>query len=340
MENVLSSLTIRKILEEIEPKIKGKYLGKVQQLNKGIYRFRFSPGSTDLIIEPGKRINITKYRMQAPKKPSQASMILRKHLPNTKLKEIHQVGFDRVVEMNFTNGKAVVVELFGDGNLILLDEDRKIIYAHRRGSWKDRELKKGKEYSYPPSDIKNPFEVDLETFKESLEDQKIVVNLAINLGLGGSFAEEICSFAGVDKKKKDLNEDEIESIYSAMKNRIESDKKPVKQNGEIRPFAFEGEVEEHYDSLNQAVDENYSEKIEKQTENGELERLKKRLHHQKEAIQRFEKNIGKAREKGDLIYKNYDKVSKAIELFKKGKKEELEELGVTIEDGKLVMDLE
>lgn len=108
MESALSSLTIKKLLPEIREEIKGKYLNKVQQIDEDTYRFRFSPGSKDLLIEPGKRINITNYRLKAPKKAKQSSMILRKHLSNSRLEEIEQFNFDRVVEMKFTNGKELI----------------------------------------------------------------------------------------------------------------------------------------------------------------------------------------------------------------------------------------
>ncbi len=346
MGSAISSLTIRKIIQEIKPKIEDKYLNKVQQLEKNLYRFRFSPGSKDLLIEPGKRLNITKYRLQAPKQATQASMIIRKHLENTKLEKINQKGFDRVVEMTFTNGNKVIAEIFGEGNLILTDKDKKIIYAHRRGEWKHRKIIKNAEYKYPPSDTNSFYQTDLEEFKKQLEekeeDKKIVVLLATDYGLGGKIAEHICKEANIDKNKKNLEETEIEKIYEKTKKTLEKEPKPVKQGEKINPFPLEGEIDEKYNSISQAIDENYTEKQEKTEKSKELKKLEKRLKHQKEAIKGFKEKIKENKKKGDLIYKNYDKVAKAIELFNKGKegREKLQELGVELKDGKIILELE
>jgi len=343
MESAISSLTIKKLIEEIKPKIEDKYLSKIQQLENNLYRIRFSPGSTDLLIEPGKRLNITKYRLKAPKEATQASMVLRKHLENTKLKEIKQKGFDRVVEMTFTNGKKLIAELFSEGNLILTDQDKKIIYAHRRGTWKHRKIIKNEEYKYPPSETQNPQELTLKRFKELLEsseDKKIVVNLAVDLGLGGKLAEHICKQAEIDKDEKELTDEEKKKIHKQIEQTLEKEIKPVKQENQINPFPLKAKIDQEYESLNQAIDENYTKKEEETTKSKELQKLEKRLEHQKQSIKQFKEKIEQNKEKGDLIYKNYDKVAKAVELFKKGKKEKLEELGIKVKNGKIKLNLE
>ncbi|GEM_PF-5809055 len=352
MESAISSLTLRKLIEEIKPEIEGKYLNKVQQLNKDLYRFRFNPKSKDLLIEPGKRMNITKYRIQAPKKAMQSSMVFRKHLSNTRLEEIKQIGFDRVVEMSFSNEKKVIAELFGDGNLILLNENQEIIYAHRRGEWKHRKIIKNSEYKYPPSDTENPYEITFKEFKESFKEKKdgkinigkkIVVNLAVDRGLGGNLAEYICKKSGVNKNKEEITEEEAKNIYESMIETLKKDSEPVKQNGEINPIPLKGEIEEKYESINQAVDENYTKEKDKKEEKGKkLKKLESRLEHQKRAIDNFKKQSKKEKKKGDMIYENYDKISKAVELFKSGKegREKLKKHGVKIKDGKIVLELD
>lgn len=341
MESTLSSLTIRKLLPEIKDEIEGKYLGKAQQLDKNLYRFRFSPGSIDLIIEPGKRINITDYRLKAPQKATQPSMILRKHLGNTKLEKIEQHGFDRILEMTFTNNKKMIIELFAEGNLVLTDEKNKIIFTHRTEEWKDREVRKGKEYKYPPSQLKNPFKIDIEQFKEALSGKNIVASIATNLGLGGDVAEEICRESKLNKKKEkeELTEEEIKQLYQAMEEVLKRERKTVKQKGKIRPYPLSGEIEEEYDSLNSAIDENYTEEEEPE-EPEDLIKLKKRLESQKKSIKEFKENSEKYKKKGDIIYKNYSEVGKAIQLFKEGKKDKLKkELDAEIENRKIKLDL-
>ena len=60
-----------------------------------------------------------------PSQPSQFAMVLRKHLNNSRLIEVKQLGFDRIISMIFEHGSGkleLIIELFRDGNVLLLDE--------------------------------------------------------------------------------------------------------------------------------------------------------------------------------------------------------------------------
>lgn len=269
-------------------------------------------------------------------------MVLRKHLPNTKLENIEQIDFDRVVKLNFTNGKKIIVELFANGNLILTDENNNIIYAQKTTKWKDREIKKDEKYQPPQSRLFNPFETNEEELKEALHGKKTVAALAANLGLGGAIAEKICTDAKIEKNKpaEELDEKEIKKLYKHMKKLLETDTKPVKQANRIRPIPLDEETQKIYDSLNQAIDEEYTQQKEEYKEPDKLIKLKKRLESQRKSIEKFKEKSEENKKKGDLIYKKYSQISKAIQLYRKGKIDKLKELGVSIEDGELVFNLD
>ena len=100
---------------------------------------------------------------EAPKRPSSFAMLLRKHLSSAKLATVKQAGFDRIIEFTFStkNGsKTLIVELFGkQGNLLFLDENRKIIMPFKREEYAARKLARAETYSLPPSEKKHPLEL-------------------------------------------------------------------------------------------------------------------------------------------------------------------------------------
>lgn len=343
MENAISGLTIRRLVEELEKEIKEKYLDKVQQVGKNTFKFKITPGPIDLLIEPGKRINITRYRIKAPSKPSQAAMIMRKQLSNQKIEEIEQLNFDRVVKITFTTGKKLLIELFGRGNIVITDEEDKITYVYNPQEMKEREVKKDKKYQPPTLKTINPLQLTPEKFKKEIKKSKNpFLMLTKRMGLGKTLTEEVYEKARLNENKEFTDKD-IEKLYKSLKEVINREKEPVKQEGEIRPFPIKGKVEEKYKSINEAIDENYEftgkKKEDKKTKK-ELEKLKNRLRNQKKAIKKFKDKVDENKKKGDLIYNNYGKISKAIKLYKKGKEEELEDIGATKERRKILLDLE
>ncbi|KXA90976.1 hypothetical protein AKJ63_02040, partial [candidate division MSBL1 archaeon SCGC-AAA259D18] len=131
MKNKLSSLDIKFCVGELK-EILGSWTGKIYEID-GTFLFKFEPPAEkrkDLIIEPGRRIHLTFMKHSTPKKPSSFAMLLRKHLTNSKLTEIKQPDMERIVQLKFerkAEGKILIAELFGSGNLILCDENREVI---------------------------------------------------------------------------------------------------------------------------------------------------------------------------------------------------------------------
>ena len=121
---------------ELQEIVGGK-VEKVYHYPPNEIRFKIhAKGRKDLVIEAGKRIHLTIFPRESPRFPSPFAMLLRKHLENCKIVSIKQHDFDRVVVIDFSNGKKVVVELFGRGNVLLANEILKLswTYVGVRGS--------------------------------------------------------------------------------------------------------------------------------------------------------------------------------------------------------------
>ncbi len=75
------------------------------------------------------------------------AMLLRKYFSGKKIQKIFQWGGNRIVVFSFPNG-FLVVELFGKGNIAVLDPDYRVIFTlqHQLGK---RTVVKGQKYPFP-----------------------------------------------------------------------------------------------------------------------------------------------------------------------------------------------
>lgn len=263
-------------------------------------------------MEIGKRLNLTEYSIKAPEKPSQLSILLRKHLENKRLEKIEQHEFDRVVVLDFSDYR-LILEFFSNGNMLLIDDKDKIILTFRHEEWKDRKLDRGETYRFPKGGL-NPHNISLSEFKKIFTERDAVRSLAKSLSFGGDYAEEICLLAGVEKNKVP-SEKEKEALFKAMEKMLKTGTEPVMQDHRLFPFPLSKfEVQKRYKTMNAAVDEFYPIKPESQ----KLKKLRKRLEEQIKAMDRFEKEAQENKRKGDLIYSHYQDIEKVLGK-KKGK---------------------
>jgi predicted ribosome quality control (RQC) complex YloA/Tae2 family protein len=315
MELRLSSFEIRALVEETSKEIEKAHLTKVQQIGKELFRLSFSTrsGKRDLLVEMGKRFNLTDYSMKAPEKPSQVAIVLRKYLENKILERIEQHGFDRVIVLDFGENK-IILEFFSHGNMILTDKNNKIILTFRHEEWKDRKLEKGQTYLFPKGAL-NPYDISLSEFRKIFTEKDAVRSLVKSLSFGGDYAEEICALAGVEKNASPTD-DEKERLYKAMEKILGFKTEPVMQGDRLFPFPLSSlEIQKRFKSMNNAVDEFY---LMKQPESQKLKKLRKRLDEQVKALDRFGREADDSRKKGDLIYSNYTSIEKMLDK-KKGK---------------------
>ena len=98
-------------------------------------------------------------------------MALRKHLSGAWIDKIEQYEFERIVILNLRkkigNWK-IILELFGEGNIILTDENNKILQAIIFKKMRDRNIIRNELYQFPPSISRNPFKIQEEELKNEL----------------------------------------------------------------------------------------------------------------------------------------------------------------------------
>ncbi|WP_290901339.1 NFACT family protein, partial [Ferroglobus sp.] len=211
----MSSIDIRAVLNELN--IEGMRVDKIYHYPPNEFRIKLrGKGRVDVLVEAGKRFHATEFPKESPRFPSAVAMLLRKHLEGAKVEGVYQHDFDRIVVVEFSRGgerKIIVSELFGKGNLLLLDEDFKVILSVNPS------YKVGDVYGFPEKRL-TPFDVkSVKDLEEILDEKEVVKTLATKLGLGGLYAEEILERAGVNKKKpgNELEKDEVRRIFEEMR---------------------------------------------------------------------------------------------------------------------------
>jgi len=204
-KKVLTSLELFAVVEELST-IKGALVDKIYQLSSKellIYLFKTGAGKQALKVDSGHGIFLTNYQLKKPPYPSSFCMFLRKHLNRAQIVSVKQKDLERIVEIHL-NSKAgeliLILELFSKGNFILTDSNYKIINVANVQKWKARTVKKGEIYQYPPLNSIDLVNLTYNSFANLFESDKEVVKfLAVDLGIGGIYSEEICELAGINK---------------------------------------------------------------------------------------------------------------------------------------------
>ncbi len=270
-------------------------------------------------------------------KTDKFGLSLRKHINNSWIQKIEQVGFERILkfELSFKNSVyCLYVELFNPGNIILCNEGGKIVVAKEYKSFGSRVLRPNKDYKYPKTEF-NFLEIDehgLNKLLEGSEKNSIVITLAVNLGLGGLYAEELCAIAEIDKKKSSLEKKEIIRLYNAIKEIRGKKISPgtyYEKNSvlEIVPFPlkqYETKKFEEKQTFSKAISEYNNIRLRKEKKkekknkyDKEKEKIEGIIKTQTKQIQGLKKSHKSNKEKGEAIYENYTKLEEIISEIRK-----------------------
>jgi predicted ribosome quality control (RQC) complex YloA/Tae2 family protein len=222
-----SSFDISAVTQELKEQILDSRVNNIYQFDQKTLVFRLH--KTDLppirlVVEAGRRLHTTVYAEESPAQPPPFCMTMRKYLRGAWLAGIEQYQFERIVTVDFrtkTGLLKLTVELFGEGNLILTNEQNVIISAMEFKRMRDRNILHGEQLVFPPAIGKNPFEVTKTTLTDTLKeagDTEVVRAMARSLGLGGVYSEEILQRAGIDKTRpcKTLQEADFDAIFGCL----------------------------------------------------------------------------------------------------------------------------
>ncbi|MCD6403765.1 MAG: NFACT family protein [Nanoarchaeota archaeon] len=293
-----ASLDVYHIVRELSF-LEGARLERIY--NKGdTYYLHFYKGKEYVLkLWPGRGLYLTE-KEEREQVPSNFCMLLRKYLRNKKLRKISQLDMERIVVFEI-GGHKLIFEVMRPGNIILCDEDLNIIFPLHIQNFGTRWVKPRTPYQPPPPTKK------LEDAKKS-ERKDVVRFLAVDMGFGGRFAEEICALAGVKKTKspRELGDEEIEKIRRAIEELKEKDVRPLVMNGVVLPFPFKSMKGEgkRFETLSEAYDSLAEEKKE------EREIVIDYKEHERKAKE--------YKEKAEYIIENFGELEEIFNALRRG----------------------
>ena len=336
-----TSFDIAAAISELKGLIAESRVNNIYQLDEKTLIFKLHKINLPpirLVVEAGRRLHSTVYAQESPATPPAFCMSLRKYLRGAWVVGIEQYEFERIVTVSFKTKEGLlklVVELFGEGNVILTNEKNMILQALFFKRMRDRNILRNEALVVPPPSGKNPFKVSLPELEEALKNAgevEVVRATARLLGIGGVYAEEILLRAGVDKAKpcKNLTDAEIKGIFDALQSLLSKvsagNFEPsiiLDEDGgflDVVPFKlkrYEGFKSQVYSSFNQALDEFYLRvttaesalaSVEVDKLKHEAERLKRVVAEQEKSIHEDEAKSERDKLIGDTIYGHFNEL--------------------------------
>jgi len=331
---ILSALDIHYLIQELQFLINSRvdkiYAPRKKELF--IQLFASGKGKFTLHIDE-KSIYLTEQKPSSVQ-PSQFCMYLRKKLDNSRLRNIRQIGFERILSFDFETKAgtiSLVSELFSKGNLILL-KDNKILTASEYQNWKDRTIRPNIIYKHPEKeyDFLKLTQANFKKLLSTTNKENIVKTLAIELGLGGVYSEEACLLSDIDKNKKakDLTEKEISSLSKALEKLRSMPLSPkiVYKNNEIHdltPFElkfYEKQKQDSSKSYNEILN-NYFSKFsvikQKEKQLKQVKEIQAIIQKQRQDIKKLETQELDSQKKAEKLYENYKLVSEILKELQK-----------------------
>jgi predicted ribosome quality control (RQC) complex YloA/Tae2 family protein len=335
MKKAMSNVDVAAMVAELSDRILGGFTGKAyQQSSDKIWLSVQSPaeGRLDLLLVAGRRVNISKAERPASKTPPQFPTMLRNRLSGGRIVEVRQHDFDRVLEIAVERSGArhyLVVELFPKGSMVLLDESRTILSMLRKMVYRGSKMAAGEKYLYHPGQL-DPRTISLPDLASWLATagQDLVRSLVRGLNMGGTYGEEVCLVAGVDKNRPaaDLDVAEIERVHQALREVFLAetlDPHIVLDGGEpvdvlSRPLRiYEALEKRRYATFSEALDAFFVEK--EGTQEEKKNPLDRRIEVQKRAIEEFEAQEKALIKKGEQVYQIYGSVEQILAVVGQAK---------------------
>ncbi|KAJ4307743.1 hypothetical protein N0V94_009628, partial [Neodidymelliopsis sp. IMI 364377] len=130
MKQRFSSLDVKVIAHELSKALTSLRVTNVYDLSSRIFLIKFhKPDHREqLLIDSGFRCHLTEYARTTAAAPSAFVAKLRKYLKTRRVTSVAQVGTDRILEFQFSDGLyRLYLEFYAGGNIVLTDGDLNIL---------------------------------------------------------------------------------------------------------------------------------------------------------------------------------------------------------------------
>ena len=223
----LSGIELRYLVEKISKQVEDYYVSNIYGITKDsiLFKLHHTEKSDLFMMISTSGVWLTEVKIDQVE-PNKLLKRLRSDLLRLKLKKIEQIGAERIAYFRFEGfGKEFVLvgEFFGDGNILLCNNDMKILALQHSIDVRHRKLNVGLEYAQPPQSGLDIFNLSENDFDDIKTTELVAAKwFGRTLGLPKKYVEGIFEIADVDPKKIGnlLTEDEIKKIFETTKKTV------------------------------------------------------------------------------------------------------------------------
>ncbi|NAL76778.1 ribosome rescue protein RqcH [Nitrososphaera sp. AFS] len=224
----LSGIEVRHLINEINSKlIPGYYVSGIVGITRDTFLFKLhhsvEPDVSLMLSVNG--LWLTRFRFKQAEE-SDLLRYLRQEVERARIESIVQSGSERIIDLRFRHLDdrvvTIIVELFGNGNVILCNETMRILAVLNPIQVRHRILKKGLEYHPPPTRGADVLDLSFEQLK-IMRDKTEPKNLDIlrwlgrNLSIPRKFVEQIAERAKILAPDiGHISDDELARIYESI----------------------------------------------------------------------------------------------------------------------------
>lgn len=169
MKQRFTYLDLKVIKNELQEQILNYRLQNIYDLaassRQFLFKFQVPTSKKSVFVDPGFRIHLTEYSRSTAAAPSGFVAKLRKHLKTRRLTKLSIAPADRTLVLSFSDDHAyhLVIEYFAGGNLLLLNNDHKILALQRVVSETNSHSRCAVGETYDISSILNSSDATLES---------------------------------------------------------------------------------------------------------------------------------------------------------------------------------
>ena len=369
----LAGIELTYLVKEIGEKVDGCYVSNIYGINRNSLLFKMRhPDKPDIMLMISSIGMWVTSKKIDPIEPNKLLRRLRSDLLRSKIEKIEQIGTERIVYLtfsNFENRFVLIVEFFGEGNMLLCNYNKKILALMHSIDVRHRQLRIGLEYQPPPQDGIDILALEKEKFKGILSTSTSIGKIiGRGLGLPKKYVEEIIRLSAISRVKpsNELSDEEFEVLFDVINTVISNvvngkhDATIItdKEESDVFPIRFSDDNTKarEVSNFNEGLDIIFTEQIlqkgkslySKEAEK-RITELQNRLDEQKNAIDVVQEKSKRIADVANLLFsiqsegqsKIYD--PEIIESLKNQNTELIKEKGVPIlkiNDAKVKIELD
>ena len=219
----LAGIELTYLVKEIGEKVDGCYVSNIYGINRNSLLFKMRhPDKPDIMLMISSIGMWVTSKKIDPIEPNKLLRRLRSDLLRSKIEKIEQIGTERIVYLtfsNFENRFVLIVEFFGEGNMLLCNYNKKILALMHSIDVRHRQLRIGLEYQPPPQDGIDILALEKEKFKGILSTSTSIGKIiGRGLGLPKKYVEEIIRLSAISRVKpsNELSDDEFEVLFDVI----------------------------------------------------------------------------------------------------------------------------